>query len=224
MTGAKRLWLRVTCPRVVKSLNIGTDFLILKSWPAFIKEFPSLEKLTIHIHSVNWWSGLNLKLDAIPPTLRKLKFTGSIEFSGAKFFSACKKGQHLALKKFVPQLEVLDLGQMTFSNYSWLRSAPASLTKLKLHKWNGQNILPPGIQAVEVGQLEQSPEDYHSGVVLPLPPKLCKFAILDGKLSSAKTVPFAKIHRSMTSLVLPNLAFSIAKPPDMVSGLPRALT
>jgi len=210
MTGAKLLWLKLTHPRVVKSVHIGTDFLILKSWPAFLKEFPSIENLTIHIKSQRWWSELDLRLASMPPTLKKLKFRGW--GSVGKFFS----GKKISLKKLVPQLEVLDLGHITTPNHRWLLTA-GCLTKLKSWKWTFRSsLLPRGLQVVEVNYL------LFDDTKDALPPALCKLDIFEGEISDRNV--FAFLPRSMTSVTLPRLGFSIAKSPDIVSQLPRTLT
>lgn len=51
LTGAKHLWRNLKAPNVVKSVNLGQDFQQLKSWPAFLNEFPTLEDLSIFSYS-----------------------------------------------------------------------------------------------------------------------------------------------------------------------------
>lgn len=82
MTGATSFWCKLRRPHVVKSVILGADYLHFKRWPAFLNEFPSLEKLVIHGKDATWWSDLGIRLDLMPYTLRKLqlKGIGSISF------------------------------------------------------------------------------------------------------------------------------------------------
>ena len=62
MTGCKSLWSILTCPNVVKSVNLGEGAVRFKSWPSFMNEFPSLESLRSENEYRQWWSDLSLTI------------------------------------------------------------------------------------------------------------------------------------------------------------------
>ena len=72
ITGATVLWQLLRSPNVVKSITLGTDFIVFKSFPRFLDELPSLDELSIHGKYNVWKCKLGLTIDSIPSRVRKL--------------------------------------------------------------------------------------------------------------------------------------------------------
>lgn len=121
-TGARILWHRLRHPQVVKSINLGTDFIRFYSWPAFLNELPTIEELSIYSRSQAWWSEFGITLKSIPPTLRRLKLGGEMKSFDSFFFNFKVP---IEFGKYAPQLVSLDMGG-TFAYDRLVRHLPGT--------------------------------------------------------------------------------------------------
>lgn len=143
MTGAKSLWVRLRGINAVKSINLGTDFIIFKSWPVFLNELPSIEELVFCSFRDKWWSEFGVRLDMIPSTVRKLRFNVAHGDFCDIFVST--DGSNLYLDEQLPNLEVLDIKEMNTTTYDWMARLPSSLTNLSIQCWEEDIELPQSI-------------------------------------------------------------------------------
>lgn len=128
MTGSKVLWSKLCCQNSVKSIIIGNEFVKFKLWPAYLKELPSIQSLEIISHSDQWWNLLQLKLNMLPRTLRKLSIF-NVRLDNSSFFLK-SDGTALILGDHVPLLEELRLNIHWDPNSAWMVRLPQNLTKL----------------------------------------------------------------------------------------------
>ena len=113
MTGCKSFWSILTCPNVVKSVNLGEGGIRFNSWPSFMTEFPSLESLRIENGDRHWWSDLGLTINQLPSTLRNLSFRildfNSCDWLCDRLFTIPSTCDMIPLGVHLPHLEALEM-------------------------------------------------------------------------------------------------------------------
>lgn len=75
MTGDTYSWQRLKYLSVVESIKLGEDFFKSKSLPGFLKEFSSLQEVSIYSY-YEWTQESRLSLLSIPCGVRKLVLEG----------------------------------------------------------------------------------------------------------------------------------------------------
>lgn len=244
MTGSALLWRKLTFSGVVKAIKLGNDFLQFKSWPAYLNEFLSLEELSIHSPTEVWWSEMGVKLNLIPSTVRKLRFTGpyGLFFDFSNFFVG-PKGEDLHFDELLPHLEILDIRTMRLMGCSWMTRCPPTLTKLSTAQWDGQSELPSSLLHLTLSRsdaislrpgLKFPPHletlDLCASVpiinaLVPLLPASFLRLTCEISQSSLHKVDIGKLPRAMISFHLNSFAnLDLFNPPESVSLLPPTLT
>lgn len=142
LTGKKLLWAKLRSANTVRSIKLGNGYLKFKSWPAFLRELPSIEELYIDSGSIDWWLDLGLKLDDLPPTLKYLKISGITEIDD---IFLRKEGNRLNIDEFLPNLESIELQYAQKADYTPITRCPPTLTKLGLRSWDGKMELPSSL-------------------------------------------------------------------------------
>ena len=218
MTGATRLWQRLKSPRVVKSIKLGEDFIVFKSFPRFLSELCWLRELCIHNNNDEWNRKLGLKIDSIPSGVRKLVLSGNWEKPADTLFG--KDGATLKLNEHLPHLEVLEIPSLDFMNYTWMAHSPQSLTKLNLLRWNGNVELPTSLIHFETGYADISTSSF----VSKLPSSLETF-IVDFKLSGVDlVVPLLPPSTHALYLGYLSSCLGVISPQNLLEQLPKSLT
>lgn len=245
MTGAISLWHKLTSLNVVKSIKLGEEFIVFKSFPRFLSDFHSLEELSIHSYNHQWSRNLGMRIDLIPSGVRKLELTGKWKQCGDKLF-----GDHsapLKLNECLPHLEIVDFCCLKFSNYSWMIYFPQSLTKLTLKRWDGQVELPTSLIRFKADQVDISKrtfvsklpptlesfvaisEVYGVDLVVPLLPPSSRKVYLGGlvtKCSAGPSIPniLELLPKSLTWLAVPRCAgINFVENPELTELLPSTL-
>lgn len=139
LTGSTRLWRRISSTHVVKSINLGNEYLVFKCWPAFLNELPSLVEISINGYHKLKWESCTLKVSILPSTLRRLKI------ENIPGFFLREDGKAFSVRKQLPHLEFLDIDDIWGSASPWMQDMPDSLTKLTCSGFNGTLPLPPTI-------------------------------------------------------------------------------
>lgn len=236
MTGATLLCERLKFPGVVKIITLGEGYLCFKSFPAFLRELPSLEELIIESYTMNWSDNPGITIDMLPSGLRKLE----LDYSSGSRNLFGEPGSSFMLCKHLPRLETLNL-YLEIANDSWMPSNQ-SLTKLHLTHWGGDVELPPSLIHFAAGTAELSTQTLVSKLppslesfevfslaglelVLPLlPPSTQKLMLYrteyaDGRTPSRKLVK--QLPKSLTRL---EVDINFESTPELISLLPSTLT
>ena len=181
----------------------------------------------------------------MPLGLRKLELSGKWKKPADELFD--KYGTTLKLNEHLPRLEVLDLGDLSCTNFTWMTHSPQSLTKLSLRRWDGSVELPTSLIHFEANDVTLSTSSF----VSKLPPSLETFNVhyLEGaellvpllptstrKLCLRWRVRYSDVPRpswnlleqlpkSLTWLEVPYATFiNFTTNPELVSYLPSTLT
>lgn len=144
LTGSKCVWSKLKRSHVVKAINLGKDFLVLKRWPAFLNELPTIEELDISNHNDEWWRISSPNLSMLPATLKKLRIFASREKTAYFFFRSANSA--LSLDTQLPLLEVLEVN-LDWS--MWMSHKLPNLTRLRISDWNSPLPLPTSLTHLE---------------------------------------------------------------------------
>lgn len=208
LTGSKLFWGRISAPGVVRSVNLGTDYLLFEEWPVFFKELPSVEELIFSNTHPSWYRGWDPCIEFVPKTLRKL----TLKYS-PPFFFHCRDCSVCSLVYQVPLLEHLDVPLAWDSQYEWMELVPRSLTSLSISRWDGVFPLPPTLIRLDVFKIDQTKThpiifpprledlrcevDSLSQLVVSLPPLLKRLSVSIDEDSVTYKV-FGLLPRSLT--------------------------